>query len=146
MDLMDPMKGVSTQRVSISQLLSKRDQISSSMIGLPLWDSFRTSVWGKDRASFQAEELMKRNHVKDIHPPPTPPDSPPFTLSVVTPPKDIPKPWNLSSRQILVRSDYIEAERAALLASKDQDIFVVAGQPGIGLFPLSPPQDLASNV
>ena len=137
MSLVDLIKHVPTQRASINQLFSKRDQIPSSNFRLPLWDSFGTSVWGKDRASLELE---------DIHPPLTPPDSPPRAPSVVTPPKDIPKPWNLSSRQILVRSDYIEAERAALLAGKDQDIFVVAGQPGIGLFPLSPPQDLASNV
>jgi len=45
---------------------------------------------------------------------------------------------NYRSRRILVRSEYEEAERAALLATRNcMNPFVVTGQPGIGRSPTS---------
>jgi hypothetical protein len=42
--------------------------------------------------------------------------------------------WTIYSRRILVRSEYYETEQAALSANKGKmDVFVVTGQPGIGL-------------
>jgi hypothetical protein len=61
------------------------------------------------------------------------PDRLPPTRSVLIPPETLPKVWGLSSQRILVRSEYHEAERAALLANEtDKRVFAVTGQPGIG--------------
>jgi len=53
---------------------------------------------------------------------------------VATLPEILPKlGWAIKSKRILVRSEYNEAEQAAVSCSKtDLDAFMVSGQPGIG--------------
>jgi len=51
-------------------------------------------------------------------------------------PGSLPNVWNSYSKRILVRSEYGETEQAALSANENnKDVLLVAGHPGIGLFP-----------
>ena len=48
----------------------------------------------------------------------------------------LPPPWKPPGRRILVRSEYHEAERAAVSTFQgNTKAFIVTGHPGIGLFP-----------
>jgi hypothetical protein len=128
MSLSDLVDYTPAQRQAISQL-NPTDLCAS---GLPEWDRFRETLWGTGLESLQQEELVERDDdpVEDIH---ILPDSLPTTCSVVTPPEIPPNVWNPFGRRILVRSEYYEAERAAVLANNEgRDVFVVTGQPGIG--------------
>jgi len=101
----------------------------------PLLDMRGAEAWGTGLEFLQNEEPVERDSdpVDDIL---ALPDSIPCTRPVVTPPEVQSKLWRLPEPRILTRSDYYEAERAAMTANEvGKDVFVVAGHPGIG----SPP-------
>jgi hypothetical protein len=103
---------------------------------LPHWEEFRKSLWNNGIGTFQNEEDVERdnNPVDNCH---ILPDPLPDTRSVMTPPETLPGAWSdQHSLKILVRSEYHEAEQAALLANEDnRTVFMVAGQSGIGMHP-----------
>ena len=71
------------------------------------------------------------------------PDDIPTTRLVMNIPDILFQSLNLHKRdrRILVRSEYKEAERGAILAVEDHvDPFLVTGQPGIGIFLPNLPQ------
>jgi len=101
------------------------------------WEALRNSYWGKGLDSLEEEELVDRgeNPVKD----PTLPDLFPPTRSVLSPHRILSVVWWLVSQKVLVRSEYYEAEAAALSASEEgKGVFIVTGQRKIGP-PLSLP-------
>ena len=54
-------------------------------------------------------------------------------------PRTMPTDWDLGTKRVLVRSEYEEAERAALLANAwTRDVFFVTGHPGIGWASITP--------
>ena len=122
------------------------------------WTAFRDSVWGKELTFLGAEELasleaeglesLKARGVttseeeeeeeepadRDDEPLP---DVAPATCAVVQIPETMPEVWDLDNNYILVRSEYEEAERAAVSANaRNVNAFLVTGQPGIGWPPL----------
>ena len=117
--------------------LKKIDPTDLCDLRLPYWEEFRQFLWNKDIGTFQKEENVERgnNPVDDCH---IHPDPLPNTRSVMIPPETLPNVWGDRRRlKILVRSEYHEAEKAALLANQDnKSIFMVAGQSGIGMRPL----------
>ena len=130
MTLKDLVKHIPAQRDAVNRLLKNHKSLLRG--DLADWSRFKESVWGMNLGDFQEEQLVERGDdpVKDAY---TLPNSLPYTHSVLTPPKTLPRAWNLRSGRILVRSEYYEAERAALLTNgKGMDAFVVTGQPGIG--------------
>jgi len=98
------------------------------------WTPFKESVWGKKLDSFQTVKLVERDPQDPIEDPSIPPGSVPDKTWVTIIPNNIPVLWGASSNQmILTRSEYDEAEEAALSANKSgANAFVVTGQPGIG--------------
>ena len=101
---------------------------------LSFWETFRDSFWGKGLGISQEEENVERGNepvdlcnIADPLPP---------TRRVIKPSEDVSDTWGSWGQRFLVRSEYYETEQAATLASKIMDVFVVTGQPGIGL-PLS---------
>ena len=99
---------------------------------MPRLGDFRKSVWKKDLKTFQKNQRVKRDAQRPIEGVEVP-DS-----HLVTTFPEAPSA-NIGSRQILVQSEYNEAEQEAVLSSgqKYSDVFVVTGQPGIGSPPLS---------
>jgi len=97
------------------------------------WRSFKESIWGKGLDSLQQQELVERDSdpLEDSH---ILPDPPPVTRPVATLPKTLPDVGGLDGQEkILVRSEYHETEKAALLSNESgYGVFVVNGQPGIG--------------
>ena len=97
------------------------------------WTDFKEAVWGKNLNSFQVEKLVKRDTEDPIEDPSIPPGSVPDKTQVMMIPSSIPITWGPSKQTILIRSEYEEAEAAALSANKSsRDVFLVTGQPGIG--------------
>ena len=100
------------------------------------WTVFKESVWGKSLESFQTEKLVRRDSGHLIKDPSIPPGSVPDKTWVTIIPSEIPITWGPSKELILTRSEYEKAEEAALSANKTgRDVFLVTGQPGIGLPP-----------
>ena len=98
------------------------------------WTPFRDHFWGKPLETFLVEEPVERDDkpIKAI------PIDPPVKRSVINL-ENVSRSWNMKSRKILVRFEYKEAEEAAVSANKpNTHVFLVCGQPGIGVFP-SPP-------
>jgi len=94
------------------------------------FEVFKNSYWGKGLESLQEEELVERddNPIED----PTLPDPLPSTRFVMSP-WILAAAWGLSSRKVLVRSEYHKAEEAALLTNEEgKGVFIVTGQHGIG--------------
>jgi len=98
------------------------------------WTPFKESVWGKKLESFQTEQLVQRDSQDRIEDPSIPPGSVPRETRVTIIPSTFPVSWGKSSnRMILTRSEYDEAEGAALSANESNaDVFLVTGHPGIG--------------
>jgi len=129
---------------------------NSGTVDLTDWIAFRDSVWGEELTSLGTRELasleaqgleswmarglasleMEDLAERDDEPLP---DVTPATSSVVQIPETMPSVWDLDSRYILVRSEYEEAERAAVSENaRNSTAFLVTGQPGIGSPPLTP--------
>ena len=100
--------------------------------GLP-WTPLKDSLWGKGLAFLKSSprDLRRIPYIRDADPLP---DVIPTTCPVVKIPETMPDLWDLCGQQhLLVRSEYEEAERAALLANLEgHNLFSVTGQPGIG--------------
>ena len=110
------------------------------------WEAFKNSYWGKGLDSLEEKELVERgeNPVEDL----TLPDPFPLTHSVLSPHCILNDVWCLSSRKVLVRSEYYDTEKAAISSDEEgKGVFVVTGQPGIGPPPFPPylPQNLTSD-
>jgi len=121
-----------SQEESVSSLLHNYlSPIHDSEDAPSSWEAFHNSYWGKGLDFLQEKMLVERgeNPVED----PTLPDLFPPTCSVLSPHPILAAAWALSSRKVLVRSEYYEAEEAALSANEEgKDVFIVTGQPGIG--------------
>ena len=113
----------------ISLLLRTRPHLLRLTEPAPLtWSTIKDSHWGVGLEALQEVEDVERgeNPVKDHTPPPT--------RSVVTPSRMLFALWNPLCQKVLVRDEYYKAEGAALSANEEgEDVFVVTGQPGIGL-------------
>jgi len=97
------------------------------------WTAFWESAWKKDFETLEEKELVVREQPGDRVEDYSPSDPVPSSTSVMKIPRTLPNLWFRSSERILVRSEYYEAERAALSASENgRDALVVAGHPGIG--------------
>ena len=96
------------------------------------WADFRTEFWGKPLASLETLETVDRGEdpVEDNVLPEKPPSG---FFPVIAAPKTAPRALGLDSSKIVVRSEYDEAERAAVLSvNSGIKLFVAAGTPGIG--------------
>lgn len=103
------------------------------------WEDFRKSLWGKALESFETLKLVERDGtVSDV--------ALPERHGVVTVPETLPVGL-FGGGQILVRSEYEDAEKAAVsLSGTDLDALVVSGQPGTGTSPSLPQLPTESNV
>jgi hypothetical protein len=119
------------QKAAINNLLDSGYLTTSGIA--PLWIEFQKSVWGSGFMSLERLEEVKRDKpVRDFDLP----DPVPHKTWVARIPCALPPPWKSPGRRFLVRSEYHEAEAAALLASQgNMKAFLVTGNPGIGLFP-----------
>ena len=106
-------------------------RLTTSDVPLP-WIELKESVWGSGLMSPERlEEVNRDKPVEDYYLPDPVPDK----TWVTKIPNALPAPWESLSRRILVRSEYHEAERAAMSADReDMEAFLVTGHPGIGLF------------
>ena len=135
MSLEDLSQYATTQTAAINHLIDL-GYFTSGPISLA-WKEFKKSVWKKGLGALQVQEPVERDddpvggrygYIED--------DAVPATNLVTTIPDTLPDVWHSASKRILVRSDYLEAEQAALSASESgKEVFVATGQPGIG--PLS---------
>jgi len=135
MPLSDLVKHIPTQGEAIKRFAPGLDPNTPACT---LWRGFRESLWGKGTESFLKEEEVKRdvNPVKTVPAPPPLPNKPHPTRVVAIIPESLSPTWDLQSRKILVRSEYKEAEGAALSVTElGIDLFAINGQPGIGSFP-----------
>jgi len=144
MSLKDLTDYISEQEKAISELPPK---IVSETTLSTYWKDFRDSLWGKGLELSQGLEDVQRglNPVENV--------ALPERHMVATFPVAVPSYWgrlqtsyvtadmgtgagaSTNARKIMVRSEYEEAERAAVSSSEVHDVFAVCGQPGIGLFP-----------
>jgi hypothetical protein len=122
------------QKAVINKLLNE-GLLSTS--GVPRrWIKFKKSVWGSGSMSLERLEEVERDEpVRDFDEDYCLPDPVPDKTWVVKIPNALPFPWKSPSQRILVRSEYHEAERAAMSADREgMEAFLVTGHPGIGLF------------
>ena len=95
-----------------------------------IWEEFGKGYWGISLASLEKEEPV------EYDPDPVPGLTPPTNRSVLTITREHSNEWNIfvPGGKMLVRSEYHETERAVLSESAraNTEVFVVAGQPGIG--------------
>jgi hypothetical protein len=142
--------------MSLSDLVEHTDAQNEAITGVTsglrsgtpwctAWDAFRNSFWGADLNTFQRNQQVERDTTDPVSGIELPDDHPIVTLPVgIT----LPWGWGLDiERDFLVRSEYDEAERAAVLSSGEaRKVFVVGGQPGIGppwlLLPLPAESDI----
>jgi len=139
MSLQDLDEHIPAQEKAISEASSGFKPISTWS---DVWVGLRDSLWGKPIESFEEEVPVERDKSDPV-------------AGVVLPDKHffltfpealLGSPWTLECERILVRSEYREAEQAAVSSSSsDCDVFVAAGQPGIGTPPfLHCPQNLTN--
>ena len=145
MSLEDLYKHTPAQQEAINRLLvDPRKPLRPPSPDLDDWAGFRNAVWGKKEEPWLRKEEITRDTEDPIDNDHILPDTLPLTRFVITPPESLPRVWALNSRQILVRDEYHIAEQAAISANKKwKHVFVVTGQPGIGL---SPPLSVAYRV
>ena len=127
MSLNDLLKHISAQQEAISQA---SPGFKSTSAGLAPWGGFRDSLWGHGLESFQKMKRVKRDESDpvDVHD-----VALPDRMRVAKLPKIRPKGLAPKRKRYLVRSEYSEAEQAAVLFSKSRlNVFVISGQPGIG--------------
>ena len=124
MSLQDLYKHIPAQEKAIGEASSGFKPVSTDA-----WVGFRDSLWGKPIESFEEEVPVERDESD-----PVVEVALPDKHFVVTFPEAILGiPWTLGCERILVRSEYREAEQAIVSSSNsDCNVFVVAGQPGIG--------------
>ena len=112
---------INDQEEAISKLFHG---IDSETMACTEWREFRDSLWGRGLETLQGEEKVERD--RSI-----------FVDDVALPEKHIVAtlPYTLApdTPKILVRSEYDEVEQEIVLSSKRHAVFVVSGQPGIGL-------------
>ena len=99
-----------------------------------VWEKLRVKFWGKDLGSLERELMVNRGDEPvsdDILPGKTPPTS----CLVIQIPNPLRRLLRLTSRAIMVRSEYNQAEEAALTSSESSGLFVVTGTQGIGMTP-----------
>jgi hypothetical protein len=135
MQLDDLTKSVPSQAEAIDQLLDNTDYFSTSWRHSSLWVEFRESVWRKGLARLQTQEPFERGD-DPIENSQILPDIVPTTRLVANIPSILFRSLGLNGQRVLVRSEYEEAERAALLAFEEKrcSTLAVTGQPGIGVF------------
>lgn len=123
MSLNDLIEHAETQEEAIGRLSSG---VSSETRRCAAWDAFRRAIWGKGLEAFQGPQPVQRDTAKRV--------ALPDNHLVATIPTIPDGDQDVSNGQILVRSEYDEAARAAVLLSGqlNRDVFVVTGQPGIG--------------
>ena len=123
MSLEDLAVYIKDQEDAISNLSS--EVISKVVSHRRCWEGVRSSFWGKGLESVQREEGVTRGSdpVEDVA-------LPDQRVVATFPPILAPNTPN-----ILVRSQYSAAEQRAVLASESLFVFMVSGQPGVGLFP-----------
>ena len=135
MGLEEPSKHISDKEGKINQFTEKPGFFSSSGSDLSAWAAFRDSSWGQELAFLGPQEKLKLQgniEVEEDH------ESlsnvgPATRRPIVEIPGTIPNVWRSDSSHILVRSEYEEAELAALVANKGNiNAFLVGGQSGIG--------------
>jgi hypothetical protein len=135
MRLEDLEKYVADQTVKINQL-SKDPALFSRFVervGVSSWPTFRDSVWGNASALAPLERQEAPKEVEAEGDGETSPEAAPSTQSIVQLPETLIKMWGFESSHFLVRSEYEEAEQAALVAiESNNDAFLVTGQSGIG--------------
>ena len=99
------------------------------------WTQFWESIWGSSQ-QWEGLQEVKRDEVEEarVEDSCIPLNALPVNTLVMNIPGTLPVSWTPESKQILVRSEYHEAEKTALLASEDdRDALLVTGHPGIGL-------------
>ena len=101
------------------------------------WGAFRNELWGIGLESLGKEEMIRRDESDPLEATHILPDPPPTSRLTASIPETLPDVWDIRSANILVRTEYHEAENAAvsLLSKPSMYVFVVGGQPGIGLLP-----------
>ena len=145
MSLEDLYENAPAQQEAINRVsVHPANPLRALPLGLDEWVGFRNAVWGKKEEPWLQEEEITRDTEDPIENDHILPDTLPPTRFVITPPETLPSVWALNSRQILVRDEYHVAEQAAISANEERiHVFVVTGQPGIGL---SPPLSIAFRV
>lgn len=138
MELKKLTKYIPDQQSKINKLVKESNSFynSSSEGALPHWAAFRDILWEKGLTLLQAEaqeeaqeeaqkEAQEEGHDGTL--------SDPATRQFVKLPEIIAKLLHFESSHILIRSEYEEAEGAALKANENgTQAFLVGGQSGIG--------------
>lgn len=138
MSLKDLVRYISVQETAISKL----SVLSPEGNHFAKWIPFRDHFWGKPLATFLVEESVER----DDKPIKAVPVDPSAKRSIINLPPTMSLTWRMDSPKILVRSEYKEAEEEAASANRPgTHVFVVCGQPEIGVFP-SPPSLAESDI
>ena len=121
-----------TKQPPIDQLLIQpRTPFYYPDTSTPDLERFGGSIWSKDLGFLQKENVLKDDNPVDYPLPPT--------YLVATRPETPLDVWKLASRQILSRRECMDALGGALRASREGvDVFLVSGQPDIGLFSPDP--------
>lgn len=145
--LQDLEAHIPDQTLKINRLINRPARFDNFVEdeGDPSWVTFRNSVWGNASASAPSEapERQGGSGVQqevgtDIDVDATgggqpSGEPPPSTRPVVKLPETLPPMWGFNSSHILVRSEYEEAEQAALAANAtNHHAFLVIGQSGVG--------------
>ena len=95
----------------------------------PSWTAFRNRFWQQNPQPFQETKPVERDTVD-----PVADVQVPSVHQVATVGWDVRYSFGLETKKILVRSEYEEAERAAVLSCQSMTkVFMVDGTPGIGL-------------
>ena len=94
------------------------------------WVTFRDRLWGAGEESFQRmkpTESVRVDPVMDVRLPSH------HLVAEVSP--IVRSSFTMESGELLVRSEYVEAEQAAVLSCNTTTrVFIIGGTPGIGLF------------
>jgi len=118
------------------------------------WRHFWDSIWDKKIPFDEVQDKFDRGEhpiddfsieMDDPFHPPLNPESPPssHTYNLVPPTREVMEmpeklfhAWGANYGKVLIRSEYEEAEKAAILArGAGARVFLVTGQPGIGSSP-----------
>jgi len=126
--LSDLCKYTPVQEQAISQASSG---LNYSSTWCASWGGFRDSLWGKAIESFQGVKRVKRDKSDPVGGVTLPDEH-----VVAMLPETLLRSLAPQSKRILVRSEYSEAEQAAVSSNKSNfGAFMVSGQLGIGTSP-----------